>query len=119
MRHFYLVILNSLVEKNFGEDPREALEREYLEEVNLQVKIGKPFKVFSYLSENGDRHTVEILFHVSLLAPNQKVKLSPAHIEYRWISIDEIEEYPISLEIKDGIIQGFQSYHSNEWIIDD
>jgi len=97
---------------DFGEDPKEALAREFREEVNLQVKIGRPFKVFSYLSKNGDRHTVEILFHVSLLHPQQEVKLSPAHDEYRWITADEIEEYPISSEIKDGIIQGFRSYCS-------
>ena len=97
---------------DFGEDPKEALAREFREEVNLHIKIGKPFKVFSYLSENGDRHTVEILFHVSLLYPQQEVKLSLAHDEYRWITADEIEEYPISSEIKDGIIQGFRSYCS-------
>jgi len=97
---------------DFGEDPKEALAREFREEVNLRIKIGKPFKVFSYLSENGDRHTVKILFHVSLLYPQQEVKLSPAHDEYRWMTADEIEEYPISPEIKDGIMQGFRIYCS-------
>lgn len=94
---------------DFGEDPKESLEREYREEVNLQIKIGDPFKVFSYVSGKGDRHTVEILFHVFLLHPDQEVKLSPAHEEYRWITQNEMHQFLISPEIKDGIIQGFRT----------
>lgn len=94
---------------DFGEDPKEALEREYREEVHLQVKVGDPFKVFSYVSGKGNRHTIEILFHVFLLHPDQEVRLSPAHEEYRWITLDEVEQYLISPEIKDSIIQGFRT----------
>jgi 8-oxo-dGTP diphosphatase len=46
---------------NFGEDPVDALKREFREEVNLNVEVTKPYKIFSYVSENGNRHIVEIV----------------------------------------------------------
>ena len=36
--------------------------------------------------------------------------LSPAHDEYRWVTADEIEEYPISPEIKESFMKGHFSY---------
>lgn len=94
---------------DFGEDPEEALKREFREEVNLEIKVGSPFKTFSYISENGKRHTVEILFFVHLTDPKKnQVILSSAHIDYKWITKDEVETFPLSTEIKDSIIQGFK-----------
>ena len=96
---------------DFGEDPKEALAREYHEEVNLHVQIGKPFHVFSYLSENGNRHTVEILFHVTLLG-NDSIELSSAHDDYQWITPKEVDQYLMTSEIQKAIQLGFRNIRS-------
>ncbi len=46
----------------FGEDPKHGLVREYKEEVGVTVTVGNPFRTFSYVSSDGNRHTVEILY---------------------------------------------------------
>jgi 8-oxo-dGTP diphosphatase len=61
---------------NFGEDPSDALKREFREEVNLNVEVIKPYKIFSYVTENGNRHTVEIVFKVQLSDDPANIRLS-------------------------------------------
>lgn len=39
---------------DLGEDPVEALAREFKEEVDLNVAIVKPYHTFSYIFENGN-----------------------------------------------------------------
>lgn len=101
---------------SFGEDPMLGLKREFLEEVNQKIQVGKPYKIFSYLSEQGARHTIEILFHVLLVDEYDsfpEVILSKDHISYAWISEEEIENYLITQEIRDSIKRGFQSINKN------
>jgi 8-oxo-dGTP diphosphatase len=95
---------------DFGETPQEALKREFHEETNLSIEVGKPFFTFSYLSEDGKRHTVEIVYFVSI-RPNTsaKIHLSEDHTEYHWIAENEAEQYPLSSTMKKVIREGFSS----------
>ena len=70
---------------DFGEGPTKALEREFLEETNLKIKVGEPLRTFSYVSDEGARHTVEIVYRVSLLSSPSELKLSDAHDDYKWV----------------------------------
>ncbi|MBA4544269.1 MULTISPECIES: NUDIX domain-containing protein [Thermoactinomyces] len=94
---------------NFGEDPGDALKREFREEVDLNVEVVKPYKVFSYLSENGNRHTVEVVFLVRLADDPANIRLSEDHSAYQWISGNEVRNYLISEETKDSIFRGFKA----------
>jgi 8-oxo-dGTP diphosphatase len=94
---------------DFGEDPSDALKREFREEVNLDVEIVKPYKVFSYVSENGNRHSVEIVFLVRLISDPAQIRLSEDHSAYRWISEKDVQNYPISEETKNSIFSGFHA----------
>jgi 8-oxo-dGTP diphosphatase len=96
---------------DFGEDPAEALAREFKEEVNLDVKVGNPYHTFSYISENGNRHTVEILYKVSLADTTTEpcIKLSEDHKGFKWIGLDQLEHLQLSGEIRSCILRGFQS----------
>ncbi len=95
---------------DFGEDPTEALAREFKEEVDLNVQIGSPYHTFSYISENGNRHTVEILYKVRLSdeANQQEIKLSEDHNDSKWIGIEQLDQLKMSKEIKSCIQKGFQ-----------
>ena len=90
----------------FGEDPRDAIVREFKEETNLFVKTIKPYHTFSYVMENGNRHTVEIVYLVNLADESSIIALSEDHDEYKWISPEEIDNYNITDEMKESILGG-------------
>jgi 8-oxo-dGTP diphosphatase len=96
---------------DFGEDPAEALAREFKEEVDLDVVVGNPYHTFSYISENKNRHTVEILYKVRLTDKTNEpnIKLSEDHSDAKWIGLDQLEQLQLSDEIKSCILRGFQS----------
>jgi 8-oxo-dGTP diphosphatase len=93
---------------DFGENPEDGLEREYKEEVGLEIKVIKPYRVFSYISDNNNRHTVEILFIVRLINESAEIKLGKGHDDYKWVLESEIEKYKITDEIKRAIYKGFK-----------
>jgi 8-oxo-dGTP diphosphatase len=78
----------------FGETPEEALKRELLEEMNLRIEVLAPAYVFTYLTDNGREHNVEIDYLTRLKPAGQKIILKPdEHSEYRWIDESEINIY--------------------------
>lgn len=91
----------------FGEDPKEALKREFQEEVGLQISVDKPIHLFSYLSDNNNRQTVDITFITTLEGENTDIKLSPEHTEYTWVDKNEVGNYSMSDEMKRCIEAGF------------
>ena len=95
---------------DFGEDPEESLKREFKEEVGLDIKIKKSYRTFAYESEDNTRHTVEIVYKISLQDENEKVDivLGKDHTEYVWVGKDELGSYLISEEMKYSIEQGFK-----------
>lgn len=90
----------------FGEEPWKALEREIREETNLNVKIIEPYSLFSYVSQGGIRHTVDIQFLVKLIGHPEKLKLSAAHDDAKWISKDDLKNYQISKNMTIAIKKG-------------
>lgn len=92
---------------DFGETPQEALKREFLEETNLKIIPRKIIRVFTYLSNNGNRHTVELVYLVNLNDEIKNLKLSDEHDDIKWISIEEIDSIKMSDEIKENIKTSF------------
>ncbi len=91
----------------FGETVEQALKREFKEETNLDIKINRPYKIFSYLSDNNNRHTIEIVFHVTCENIKELI-ISKDHEEYTWIKKEDIKKYKISREIASSIIEGLK-----------
>lgn len=78
---------------DFGENPRDSLKREYIEETGLEIEVLAPVDVIHYTSQNGQRHTVEIFFKVNLANPRSfEIKLSDAHDDYMLASFDELDK---------------------------
>jgi len=93
---------------DFGENPEESLKREFKEEVGLKIEATKPYRIFSYVSDEGKRHTVEIVYLVK--DGEGEIQLGKNHVEYIWITKDEINKYRISDEIKISILKGFEEF---------
>ena len=82
-----------------GEDPFTALERECMEEVGMEVKIGKPLGV-NYFTRDDGQIIIMIIFVCN--AQDQKVVLSEEHSEYQWIERERVGEY-LRIELREHI----------------
>ena len=93
---------------DFGDHPKESIEREFMEEVNLKIIALYPYRVFTYVSDKGNRHTVELVYFVKIDDDVKNIKLREEHDDFKWISVDEVNTLQISDEIKTNIKIGFK-----------
>ncbi len=96
---------------DFWEQPVDALKREYKEETNLNIDVWNVFYTFAYVSNNWERHTVEIIYFVNIKDWNDNIVLSKKdHIDYKRVWENELWKYfddendPIFLAIKKWFI---------------
>lgn len=94
----------------FGEKIEDGLIREAIEELHIRITVDKPFYVFTYLSENDTKYSVEIDYFAKMENPDDEIKINPEdYSEYRWITEDEIEKYlPADDPETEAIRKGFQ-----------
>jgi 8-oxo-dGTP diphosphatase len=82
-----------------GECVEMGLVREIKEETNLVVThLGKPLSYFDYKSGSG-KHTRQLNFDIFVQDPSQ-IKLSEEHEGFAWVSASELNNYPVSAEVK-------------------
>ena len=81
----------------FGEDFISALKREIKEELNIEIEIGKPSRVWSLIKDN--LHLIGITFNAQYLTG--EIKLSFEHDSYSWVSKEEIANGNYPLWIKE------------------
>ena len=93
---------------DFGEHPEQGLKREFFEETNLKITPLYLIRIFDYITNKGSRHTVELVYAVELNSDLNNLKLSDAHDDYKWISLNELDSFKISDEIKINIKEGFK-----------
>lgn len=72
----------------FGEDLKDALEREVKEETGLKIKIGKVISACNYLS-NHERHQFMITYECENVSGDPKLV---EHDEYRWTTLPEMKD---------------------------
>lgn len=90
-----------------GEELHEALKREILEELNVNVEVLNPFHAFTY-HFNG-LYMIEIAYFIRLDDNIKNLKLSDEHEDFKWVSKDEIDNYKISDNEKEAIKIGFNN----------
>ncbi len=101
---------------DFGEQPDEALVREFKEEVSLDIEVITPIHTFAYLSDNEMRHTVEIVYICKMKNDAQEITLGKDHDSHRWISVNDLDELelPQGDEILNAIKIGFKYTKNNQ-----
>ena len=94
----------------FGENIVEGLKREILEEHAMNVSVGDPFNVFTYVNNIKSSHSIEVDYFAKFIDPIENIKINPEdHSEYKWISEKEIPNVPqISPEAIQSIKKGFE-----------
>lgn len=76
----------------FGESPREALERELREEVGIEPRVVRPVSTWT-LIRRGRHQTVGITFLCR--TDDLGVRLSPEHDASAWIAPEELATSPL------------------------
>jgi 8-oxo-dGTP diphosphatase len=93
----------------FGETLQESVLREVREELHIDIIVGEPFYAFTYLSDNGTVHNVEVDYFATMQDPDQEICLNAEdHSEFRWVTEEEADAMfpPDDAELK-AIKQGF------------
>jgi len=79
-------------DKPKGEDLIKCCKREVKEETGLDVEPIFEIDTFQYLADNGTRLSICHNFYCKMKNPDQEVKLSKEHDNYKWIqSVGEAE----------------------------
>lgn len=79
-------------DKHDENDVKECMKREVKEETGLDVDIIKYIDKYEYLADKGTRRSTQFNFLCKLSNPNQKIKLSKEHQNYKWVySVGEVE----------------------------
>lgn len=80
----------------FGEVPQIALQREAMEEIQMEIDVHCPLGVWNVIRGT---HTQVVGITFLCVCKNHDITLSHEHVDYRWITRDEIEDYKVFPEI--------------------
>ncbi len=95
---------------DYGEELIDGLKREIMEELEMEVSIGDPYAVFTYLNEVKGSHTIEVVYFAKFIGSIDDIKLHPEdHSGYEWMSREDViaKSDEISLEEYTNILRGF------------
>ena len=81
---------------NQDEDVNESIKRELREELQIEIENPKVFKISSGKGIPSGQF-IFVLFASKILNVKKGIKLSNEHSEYKWISLDEIDDYDFYL----------------------
>ena len=96
---------------DFGEDIIKGLKREVMEEMDMKIRVGDPFAVFTYTNEVKGSHSIEVVYFAKFEEPIDNIKLnSEDHSEYKWISENTLNDITslISAEELNNVRKGFE-----------
>lgn len=78
---------------DFGEDIVEGLQREIMEELEVEIVVKETVHAFTYLNEIKGAHAVEVLFLAELADAGAEIAQHPEdHSEFVWASSERAEE---------------------------
>ena len=76
---------------DYGEDIKDGLAREVKEEFNMDVSIGDPFAVFTYMNDIKGSQSVEIIYFAHFISDESKIETNADdHSEFGWYKQAEL-----------------------------
>ncbi len=95
----------------FGEDIVDGLKREIMEELNMQISVGEPFCVFTYMNDLKGSQSIEVDYFAVFNDSIESLKINPAeHSEFLWISENELDKIASNIDEQEisAIKRGFE-----------
>lgn len=89
-----------------GEHLKSALVREFKLKTGLMVVVGEYLRDYSWSSRNDTKHTMEVLFEVSLEAgqnPKHIELSSDSHDTYKWVDWNSLDEMKMSEQMREAV----------------
>jgi len=71
----------------------QALNREVKEELNINIKIIKKSRKWSFVGLDGKK--VEVTNYICEKINSNKIKLSDEHLDYKWVKLNDIYKYKV------------------------
>ncbi len=90
----------------FGEKPLEALRREVMEEVSVEVEIGEPLGMYTFLYGEPKKQVVLTVFNCSIEEGKIDIDSNPADeniVEYGWFTREELDDLALGKGVKDFV----------------
>lgn len=88
---------------DYGEGFAEALEREYMEEVNLKVKTKDMLFVSEAIAPDKSKHIVNMFFEVEYVEGKIKLTEEERLVGVEYLDINELDNYTIYPNIKNEL----------------
>ncbi len=80
-----------LIEKN--EDEKNALKREVMEELGVEIKVIKVGKTWNFFRSLDEKWVSVQNYSCKII--NGTIFLSDEHIAYKWVNKKEVRKYPV------------------------
>lgn len=90
---------------NFGENPKEGLKREIIEELDMEIAVEDIFEVVSQLY--GQRHILLLCYTCRYLGQNPSIRDCQ---DFRWVTPEEMAEYDFT-EADIPVVRKLQQRH--------
>ncbi len=75
---------------DYGEDIRAGLKREVNEELGIEITLGDPFAVFTYLNQVKGSHSIEVVYFAQIIGDPEAVTVNPDdHSTFGWFDEQE------------------------------
>ena len=100
----------------YGEDLKEGLKREFLEELNIEVQVGDLALVSDSIDPKGGRHIINILFHCTYVSGEFNVGEEERLHGYDFFKAHELRELQIFPPIGDTLEKIMTTEHHAEYL---
>jgi len=82
---------------DYGEDMREGLAREVMEEFGMHINVSDVLDVLTYMNEVKKSHSIEVIYMAQFTDPLENIQANPEdHSTYDWFSKAELPQTFVS-----------------------
>lgn len=79
---------------DFGEDIVDGLKREVMEEIGMEVTVGDPFAVFTYVNAVKGSHSIEVVYFAQFVGNEHNIAINPDdHSGYKWFTRKQVIDH--------------------------
>lgn len=104
----------------YGETLTDALKREFMEELNIEIKAFDAVMIFDSISPDGDRHILNICFTVEHTGGEYLLGSDKRLYDYNFFDMQSLGEIPMYPPINDELVKIFNNknkecYYGSLW----
>jgi 8-oxo-dGTP diphosphatase len=77
-----------------GETDQQALKREFLHRLNVEIEVGK---LISFVSHQYEHYVVDLFLYECTLTPENEAQLAPLAVSaFKWVASGDFDQYPFT-----------------------